>query len=122
MYYSDLLEPFFSAPPAGTLWQFNKQLLQALLHETGIDTKLSETTAYAKEISYPDLREDMTPKLHRRRHPVADQWPVYYQIFSHEHGFIPNLSIIDLLFHVGPDTKAYLEGAARLNQHQLRDG
>ncbi|RKW03381.1 MAG: hypothetical protein D8H93_34845, partial [Capnocytophaga sp.] len=25
----------------------------------------------------------------------------YYQIFSDKHGFIPNLSILDLLFHEG---------------------
>ncbi len=122
MYYSDLLEPFYASPPAGKLWQFNKQLLEKLLNETGIDTKFTETRAYKKVVSFHDLREDMTPKLHRRRHPLADQWPAYYQVFMDKHGFKSNLSIIDLLFHVGPDTKSYLEEAARLNHHQLRDG
>ncbi len=122
MHYGDLLEPFYASPPKGRIWQFNKKLLQKLLSEIAIDTKLTETTEYEKEVACPDLREEMTPKLHRRRQPVADQWPAYYQVFSHKHGFRPNLSIIDLLFHLGPDTKSYLEKAAERNQHQLRDG
>ncbi len=122
MHYSDLLEPFYNAPQKGRIWQFNKQMLQKLLSEIAIDTKLTETTAYEKEVACPDLREEMTPKLHRRRQHVADQWPAYYQVFRDKHGFRPNLSIIDLLFHLGPDTKSYLEKAAELNQHQLSDG
>lgn len=120
MHYSDLLEPFYTNPPAGKLWHFNKQLLQNLLSAIGIHTKLKETTAYEKEASIPDLRQEMTPKTHRRLRPVADQWPVYYQVFSEKHGFKPNLSIIDLLFNMGPDSKSYLETAEKL--HQLKDG
>ena len=29
--------------------------------------------------------------------------PSYYQVFAHKHGFIANLSIIDLLFNMGPE-------------------
>ena len=122
LYYGDLLEPFYAAPPAGKIWLFNKQLLERLLNETGIKTTLRETAVYKKEVACPDLREDMTPKLHRRRHPIATQWPPYYQVFSDKHGFQSNLSILDLLFHLGPDTKAYLEEAASLNRYQLREG
>ncbi len=34
---------------------------------------------------------------------------LYHQIFSDKHGFISNLSILDLLFHEGPNTQEYLE-------------
>ncbi|NCU28017.1 hypothetical protein EOM86_15080 [Candidatus Nomurabacteria bacterium] len=33
---------------------------------------------------------------------------VYYQIFTSRYGFIPNLSIIDLLFNMGPESKLIL--------------
>ena len=33
----------------------------------------------------------------------------YVQVFDHKHGFIPNLSILDLLFNEGPNTLQYLE-------------
>jgi hypothetical protein len=33
----------------------------------------------------------------------------YTQVFGNKHGFIPNLSILDLLFNEGPNTLNYLE-------------
>lgn len=32
----------------------------------------------------------------------------YEQVFSHKNGFIPNLSILDLLFNLGPETQQYI--------------
>lgn len=37
--------------------------------------------------------------------PSSDFHPVpYYQIFSDRHGFMPDLSIVDLLFNMGPES------------------
>lgn len=33
----------------------------------------------------------------------------YYQVFAAKHGFVPNLSILDLLFNEGPDSILYLK-------------
>ena len=35
--------------------------------------------------------------------------PQYYQVFVHKHGFVPDLSIIDLIFNLGPESVLYLE-------------
>ena len=32
----------------------------------------------------------------------------YIQVFRNKYGFIPNLSILDVLFNLGPETKKYL--------------
>ena len=32
----------------------------------------------------------------------------YIQVFKNKYGFIPNLSILDVLFNLGPETKSYL--------------
>lgn len=29
----------------------------------------------------------------------------YYQVFAHKHGFLPDLSIIDLIFNMGPEAQ-----------------
>lgn len=43
----------------------------------------------------------------KKEYPIT--MPLYHQIFSDKHGFISNLSILDLLFHEGPNTQEYLE-------------
>lgn len=55
---------------------------------------------------FADYREVIDPK-----HPLPDSTfcPIpYYQVFAHKHGFIPNLSILDLLFNMGPEAILYL--------------
>ena len=37
--------------------------------------------------------------------PIASS---YYQVFAHRHGFLPDLSILDLLFNQGPEAVLYL--------------
>ena len=53
-----------------------------------------------------DFRETIRPK-----HPVpdADFFPRrYYQVFEQKHGFLPNLSILDLLFNEGNESILFL--------------
>lgn len=53
-----------------------------------------------------DLRDTINPK-----HPLPDADFVprrYYQVFERKHGFQPNLSILDLLFNMGPESILYL--------------
>ncbi len=33
----------------------------------------------------------------------------YFQVFAQKYGFVPNLSIMDLLFNEGPDSISYLK-------------
>ena len=55
-----------------------------------------------------DLRETIHPK---RPDPILRDLGLdrpYYQVFAPKYGFIPNLSILDLLFNEGPDSISYL--------------
>ena len=55
---------------------------------------------------FADFRYSIHPK---HPQPDADFKPrPYYQVFAQNHGFIPNLSILDLLFNMGPESIFYL--------------
>ena len=56
--------------------------------------------------SIHDFREAINPK-----HPAPDPDFTprrYYQVYEAKHGFQPNLSIVDLLFNMGPESVFYL--------------
>ena len=48
------------------------------------------------------------------KQPEVGNWPVYQQVFSDRHGFVPNLGIIDLLLCEGPMAINYLKKIAQL--------
>ena len=56
-----------------------------------------------------DLREAIHPKRPDRILTEAGLEKPYFQVFSGKYGFIPNLSIMDLLFNEGPDSILYLK-------------
>ncbi len=51
-----------------------------------------------------DLRNSILPKNQSKNVNFKE----YSQVFTNKHGFIPNLSIIDLLFNTGPEAIDYL--------------
>ena len=44
-----------------------------------------------------------------KRNFEVNSFQSYTQVFTEKHGFIPNLSILDLLFNEGPNTELYLK-------------
>ena len=68
-----------------------------------ISTNFNKTTSYNEEFLGSDFRQ----LAHVKSKPnklVAN----YIQMFDDTHGFIPNLSILDLLFMEGPNAISYL--------------
>ncbi len=115
IYYQDLLAPFFLRTTSNTelLWEFNLKVLQSVTDELSIPATFGFTENYRKSPEgIIDLRNQLTPKTHRREHQIVSYWPVYQQTFSEKHGFKPNLSIADLMFNLGPGSNDYLAEAA----------
>jgi len=83
--------------------------LNFLAHEIIMDALLLEiptkkTTEYDKAPKHLDLRI-----LAEDKPKISYDFDRYIQVFSENHGFIPNLSILDLLFMEGPNALNYLE-------------
>jgi hypothetical protein len=92
--------------PHTFLFDLNRKLLEEILDLLELDTPLSYTSAF--QPSPPegmlDFRNAIHPKKHRRRPDSEYQVVEYPQVFQEKHGFLPNLSILDVLFCAGPQT------------------
>ena len=102
-YYADLLHPLFNRMESSLLIH-NQNILIALIKILGIRPEISLTVDYSKIADgCNDLRTTMKPG---RKEPGI--FPEYPQVFSHLTGFIPDLSILDLIFNLGPASGDYL--------------
>lgn len=59
-----------------------------------------------------DYREKIRPKVPYTFDPYFCPRP-YWQVFASRHGFLPNMSIIDLLFNMGPESRIVLRDSIR---------
>ena len=110
-YYYDELKPFYQTKTR-LLIDLNTNLLEILLKFTGIKAKYSFTKQYTT-LQEGDDAIDYRNVIHPK-HPLADpfyQPQPYYQVFEERHGFLENLSILDLLFNTGPETYNNLQKA-----------
>jgi len=93
LFYRDHLEPLYFKK-FDFLLDFNTKLLEVLL----------KILRNEKQIEFTDHFENAS----------IDQdhllFPSYTQVFEAKSGFLPNLSIIDLLFNLGPEALEYLNG------------
>jgi len=105
LYYKDELEIFFTKK-TNNLLTWNLEITERLCLLIGIKTQFSVSENFDKPGSLEnDYRFDISPKT-----PAIHQhFPKYIQVFSDRHGFIENLSILDLLFNLGPETLDYLK-------------
>lgn len=103
-FYADALAPFFEQRWT-YLFDLNWQMLQTLVELLGLETKLERTKIYRKAppVDVLDFRNGIFPKKHRQKKDPDFTPPKYRQLFEERHGFLPNLSILDLLFCTGPE-------------------
>ena len=103
-YYEDDLRPFFEKRWT-FLFDFNEAIREKLCELLDITPVVRFTEQYVSDHA-SDYREAINPK-----HPTSapDFQPRrYYQVYEAKHGFLPNLSIVDLLFNMGPEAIFYL--------------
>lgn len=106
LFYKDEFETFYNTHYQNLL-EFNTLLLKKILEFIGIPIQIQFTSAFIKHYeNVIDLRNTIHPKKEDLVENAS--FPGYFQVFSDKMGFQPNLSIIDLLFNMGPESGAYL--------------
>lgn len=104
-HYADRLQPLYEKQ-LEFLFEFNSELLHALFHLLKLKKGFDFTAIYEKHTTdIVDLRAD---KRNPSLQTMDSFCPRYYQVFEERNGFLPNLSIIDLIFNLGPQTMNYL--------------
>lgn len=112
-YYQDELFEIMESRPERLL-DLNMDLLRFFIEKTGLKVDLRMTSDFNRdgvvreedgtEILCTDLREVIHPK---RSNTILSDLKLekpYFQVFAQKHGFISDLSIMDLLFNEGPDS------------------
>ena len=99
-YYEDDFAPFYEKKYEYLL-DFNENLRELICNLIDINPRVILTEEYIPNTEN-DFREVIRPK-HEEEDPSFMPVP-YYQVFREKFGFIPNLSIVDLLFNMGPES------------------
>ena len=97
-YYKDELQPLFEEKEE-YLVNFNSKLQKVILDLLQEEETTNTTTEYLHKGDFADLRNHNWELKNQEK---------YDQVFMEKQGFIPNLSILDLLFNLGPESSDYL--------------
>ena len=103
-YYEDELQPLFEMKTDFIL-DFNLKCFETITECLQLDVHTSKTEIYQET---PTDTNDFRFLVHAKKEQPQN-FESYTQVFNNKHGFIPNLSILDLLFNEGPNALNYLE-------------
>ena len=103
-YYEDDIKPLFKTK-TDTILEFNLKCFETICDCLQLELHITKNDVYQKDLEgVTDFRYLVNAKkaFHKPFEP-------YTQVFQDKHGFINNLSILDLLFNEGPNAINYLE-------------
>jgi hypothetical protein len=106
-YYETKLENIFKDQPK-TLLAFNLKALKVILEILKTEKEYSLTEEYVQSVEFLNFREKFSAKKDSEY-----QMNEYYQTFSDKLGFIKDLSIIDLICNLGPESTSYIKNVTK---------
>lgn len=116
-YYADDLAPFFHEKKWKYLIDFNFEIQNTVLKAINLNLAMKYTVEYYQQGEVPETTDDFRYTIHpkpQKQDPDRHFFPTpYTQVFHEKWGFVPNLSILDLLFSEGPETINHLRTCIR---------
>ncbi len=111
-YYADDFAAIYEKPFT-FLADFNEAFHETVLQLLALDRPVEHAAAYVDAAAFnaastTDLRPLLSPKQPLTADPSFAPAP-YWQIFQQHTGFLPNLSIVDLLSSMGPESRMVLK-------------
>jgi hypothetical protein len=108
-FYEDDFVPFYQKQ-CKYLYDFNWQLMELVLKLLKLEVTIKATDEFEKD---PDIRQlaDYRSAIHpnkKKARGTGFQLKKYHQVFEPEIGFLPDMSIVDLLFNNGPKSLEYI--------------
>ena len=109
LFYEDEIKDLFFTPQT-SLFQLNLSVIKIICECIELDINIEYTDEFIKEYDSEDCI-DLRVLVNAKK-DIAPQFENYTQVFGDKHGYLNNLSILDLLFNEGPNTLNYLESQA----------
>lgn len=97
------------------LFDLNLKILEQIKDYLQIDKEILLTIDYNEDRGENDYRNIIHPKSKMQKQDDSFTSKPYYQTFGDKFDFIPNLSIIDLLFNEGPRAKEIINRCINKN-------
>ncbi len=112
-YFEDDFEPLYHKE-YDKLIDFNLDCQRIILESLQLEINPTFTEEYFKS---PSDQKDYRHLIVAKREPDYPL-PKYHQLFNENHGYLKNLTILDLLFNLGPSALDYLENVDLTMLHQ----
>ena len=106
LYYQDQISSLYE-PKFKYLLDLNMEVLATIIRIFKIRQPVGLTDTFEKT---PAIANDFRDKFGAKKNSQDFNYPHYTQVFESRHGFIAGLSILDVIFNLGPEAALYVKG------------